>query len=98
MLSATKRMHDLDGLTESDFVRTLRDRRALPRHARRSRGSARFSSIFINGGPKSGSSVEHAHAQIVARDDRHFAYPEMVASRCPPDYWQRLVMRTSRRD
>jgi len=83
------RMHDLDGLTESEFVGLFTTGERYLATARRLRGRARFCAIFINGGPRSGSSVEHAHAQIVARDDRHFAYPEMVATRCPPDYWQR---------
>jgi len=41
------------------------------------RAPIRFAVLFLNGGPKSASSVEHAHAQIVAREDQHFAYPEL---------------------
>ena len=47
--------------------------------------------LFLNGGPKSASSVEHAHIQIVAREDRHFGYPESIAAAlCPADYWRRV--------
>ena len=85
-----ERMHCLESLTESEFVGLFDIAERYLGMARHTHPDMRFCTLFLNGGPKSASSVEHAHVQIVARGDRHFAYPEIVAARCPPDYWQRL--------
>jgi len=86
-----ERMHSVDSLAESDFVGLFETGERYLAAARRVRAATRFAVLFLNGGPKSASSLEHAHVQIVARDDRHFAYPEWIAARCPIDYWQRLL-------
>jgi hypothetical protein len=86
------RMHDLDSLAESEFVGLFETAERYLSAARLVRPTVAFAVLFLNGGPKSASSVEHAHVQIVAREDRHFAYPESVAARCPIDYWQRLFV------
>jgi hypothetical protein len=85
-----ERMHTLDALAESEFVGLFETAERYLTAARLVRPSVHFALLFLNGGPKSASSVEHAHVQIVAREERHFAYPEWVAARCPIDYWQRL--------
>jgi hypothetical protein len=85
-----ERMHHLDALTEPEFVGLFTTGEHYLAMAQRSRPAARFCTLFFNGGPKSASSVEHAHTQIVAREDRHFSFPEMIADRCPMDYWQRV--------
>jgi len=83
-------MHHLDSLSESEFIGLFETGERYLSAARSVRAPIRFAVLFLNGGPKSASSVEHAHVQIVAREDRHFAYPELIAARCPIDYWQRL--------
>lgn len=85
-----ERMHHLEALTESDFVGLFVVGEAYLANARRIHRLARYAMLYINGGPKSASSVEHAHVQIVARKGRHFAYAEEIASRVPPDYWHRV--------
>jgi hypothetical protein len=84
-------MHHLDALTESGFVGLFETGERYLALARNRHPRACFSTLYLNGGPKSAGSVEHGHVQIVARDDQHFAYPEMIAGRCPPDYWQRVL-------
>ena len=83
-------MHHLDSLSESEFIGLFETGERYLSAARTVRAPIRFAALFLNGGPKSASSVEHAHVQIVAREDRHVAYPELIAARCPIDYWQRL--------
>jgi hypothetical protein len=85
-----EKMHHLDSLAESEFVGLFETGERYLTAARGVRPAIRFAVLFLNGGPRSASSVEHAHIQIVAREDRHFAYPELIAARCPIDYWQRL--------
>ena len=84
-------MHDLQSLAESEFVGLFETGERYLAAARSAHPSMCFAALFLNGGPKSASSVEHAHVQIVARADRHFAYPESICARCPPDYWQRTL-------
>jgi len=86
-----EKMHFLDSLAESEFVDLFETGERYLTAARRVHPPSRFAVLFLNGGPKSASSVEHAHVQIVAREERHFAYPELIAARCPIDYWQRLL-------
>jgi hypothetical protein len=83
-------MHHLDSLSESEFIGLFETGERYLSAARSVRAPVRFAVLFLNRGPKSASSVEHAHVQIVAREDGHFAYPELIAARCPIDYWQRL--------
>ncbi|MCC6472411.1 MAG: hypothetical protein IT514_01580, partial [Burkholderiales bacterium] len=80
----------LDALSESGFGGLFETGERYLATARRVRPQARFAALFCNGGPKSAGSVEHSHVQITAREDRHFAYAEEIARRCPPDYWERL--------
>jgi hypothetical protein len=84
-------MHDLQGLAEAEFVGLFETGERYLAAARSVRPSMHFALLFLNGGPKSAASVEHAHVQIVAREDRHFAYPEWIAACCPGDYWQRTL-------
>ena len=68
-------MHHLDSLSESEFIGLFETGERYLSAARSVRAPIRFAALFLNGGPKSASSVEHAHVQIVARENRHFAYP-----------------------
>jgi hypothetical protein len=82
-------MHDLLALPRSAFVALFDTAEQYLRRAAAARPGLDCFLVFLNGGPKSGASVEHAHLQVVGRGSRHFAYPEAIAARCPPDYWVR---------
>jgi diadenosine tetraphosphate (Ap4A) HIT family hydrolase len=85
-----RQMHNLLRLTQQEFVSLFATAEKYISAARKSRPAAGYWMIFINGGRKSAGSVPHAHLQVVGREDRHFAYPETVAARCPEDYWRGL--------
>jgi len=79
-------MHDYLALDERQFEELVvaADEYVRAAHARM---LADYFVIALNGGPKSASSVAHAHLQVVGRRSRHFAYPERIVHSCPPDYW-----------
>lgn len=83
-------MHRLDCLSEGDFISLYETAQGYIERSLRHCPRVAYFIVFLNGGPKSAGSVEHAHLQIVGREDRHFAYPETIAGRCPGDYWSRL--------
>jgi hypothetical protein len=84
-------MHNLLRLSLSEFVGLFDTAERYIAEARRFRAGANQFIIFLNGGIKSAASVDHAHLQVVGRDDeQHFAYPETVVARCPADYWQQM--------
>lgn len=85
-----ERMHRLDRLTEPDFVSLFETAQGYIERSLRHYPRAGYFIVFLNAGPKSAGSVEHAHLQVVGRERSHFAYPETIAGRCPSDYWSRL--------
>ena len=71
-------VHDPLRIDEDRFVAMFDDAaETLAREA----GARRFEMYLVNGGPDSGASVAHAHAQALARQDRHFEYAERAAMR-----------------
>ena len=82
--------HSLFSLSRADFV-TLFDlgSRHVEKFAR-ANPKLRYFTLFLNGGPRSASSVAHTHLQVSGREDRHVGWAERIARYCPPDYWPRV--------
>jgi len=80
-------MHDLLALSREDFRALFEAAEGYIRRASWSLPAVQHYLVFINGGPRSAASVPHAHAQVVGRAGRHFAYPHGIASRAPATYW-----------
>jgi diadenosine tetraphosphate (Ap4A) HIT family hydrolase len=81
------RMHDVLALSREDFRALFEAAELYVDAARAAFRDIEYFEVFINGGTRSAASVAHAHAQVVGRARRHFAYPETIASRAPADYW-----------
>lgn len=73
---------EIECVTEAAELYVAAARAALPH--------IQYYEVFVNGGPRSAASVQHAHAQVVGRPGRHFAYPEAIAARAGAGYWQRV--------
>lgn len=80
-------MHDLLSLDGEAFASLFDAAGRYVAAAQAALPQTDFFEVFVNGGPRSAASVEHAHVQVVGRPHRHFAYPERVAA--VPGYWQR---------
>lgn len=82
-----EKMHDLFTLSRVDFLALFEAAERYVLAARAAIPEVQYYEVFINGGPRSAASVEHAHAQVAGRHRRHFAYPEAIAARAQADYW-----------
>jgi len=80
-------MHDLVTLTVEDITE-LFEAAAAYMKAASGMHAAPFWVVIQNGGPRSASTVDHAHLQVLGRTDRHFGYPAGVAALTWPRYWQ----------
>jgi diadenosine tetraphosphate (Ap4A) HIT family hydrolase len=80
-------MHDLFALSRADFRALFEAADLYVAAARSALPHVQYFEVFVNGGARSAASVAHAHAQVVGRGGRHFAYPEGIAARAPADYW-----------
>jgi hypothetical protein len=52
----------------------------------------KFFQVFINGGPKSAASVDHAHAQVVGRQGRPFGHAQRVMADVDENYWSQQAV------
>ena len=86
-----RRMHDLLELSQQDFLALFEAAgKYIAQAVRKCNPSPTYFIAFINGGARSGATVQHAHLQVVGRHDRPFSYQDRVVTHCPADYWARV--------
>lgn len=82
--------HNLFRLSREDFTALFAIASEYRSRARLYQPSLRYFVCFLNGGPRSASSVAHAHIQILGREDAHFGIAEQVVRCCASDYFTRV--------
>jgi hypothetical protein len=90
LVHGNESMHNMLRLSLADFQTLFRTAEEYIRRSRHRAPDVHYFLCFMNGGHKSAAGVAHCHLQVLGQALRHFAYADVVRSRCPSDYWQRL--------